>query len=255
MRIEIVDTKQDVTNETSHILLQKIYDPKVRNIALTAGTSPVASYEQCLEKFTERIHDPNMPKLHLWNFDEVPQEDSEEGMTTSTLRKYFLNPAEMPAYLYHRLDLSNWNTLDERLAQANGLDFMLLGIGSDGRYAGNLPGVTKFEDGTRYIPSEANDQVYAALVHSVGSEEKVPAGYVSMGPKTIMSAKEIVMIAFGKKKANIIKEAFFGPISEDVPASILQTHPNFTLLLDREAASEILPMPAATVTPANAVMS
>ena len=93
------------------------------------------------------------------------------------------------------------------------------------------------------------------MVHSVGSEEKVPAGYVSMGPKTIMSAKEIVMIAFGKKKANIIKEAFFGPISEDVPASILQTHPNFTLLLDREAASEILPMPAATVTPANAVMS
>lgn len=116
MRIEIVDTKQDVTNETSKILLNKIYDRKVQNIALTAGTSPVASYEQCLEKFTERIHDPNMPKLHMWNFDEVPQAGSEEGTTTSTLRKYFLNPAEMPAYLYHRLDLSNWDTLDERLA-------------------------------------------------------------------------------------------------------------------------------------------
>lgn len=64
MRIEIVDTKQDVTNETSKILLNKIYDRKVQNIALTAGTSPVASYEQCLEKFTERIHDPNMPKSH-----------------------------------------------------------------------------------------------------------------------------------------------------------------------------------------------
>lgn len=55
-----------------------------------------------------------------------------------------------------------------------------------------------------------------------------------MGPKTIMSAKEILMIAFGKKKAQIVKEAFFGPISEDVPASILQAHPNFTLLLDRK---------------------
>lgn len=233
MRIEIVDTKQDVTNETSKILLNKIYDRKVQNIALTAGTSPVASYEQCLEKFTERIHDPNMPKLHMWNFDEVPQAGSDEGTTTSTLRKY-----------------SNWDTLDERLAEANGLDFMLLGIGSDGRYAGNLPGVTKFEDGTRYIPSEANDQVYAALVHTVGSEDKVPEGYVAMGPKTIMSAKEILMIAFGKKKAQIVKEAFFGPISEDVPASILQAHPNFTLLLDREAAAEILPQPA--VAPAEA---
>ncbi len=50
----------------------------------------------------------------------------------------------MPAYLYHRLDFSNWGTLNERLAQANGLGFMPLGIGSDGRYAGNLPGVTKF---------------------------------------------------------------------------------------------------------------
>lgn len=76
-----------------------------------------------------------------------------------------------------------------------------------------------------------------------------------MGPKTIMSTKEIVMIAFGKKKANIIKEAFFGPISEYVPVSILQTHPNFKLLLARETASEILPTPAATVTPENAVMA
>ena len=130
--------------------------------------------------------------------------------------------------------MSTWDALAERLAEANGVDFMVLGIGSDGRYAGNLPGVTKFEDGTRYIPSEANDQVYAALVHTVGSEDKVPEGYVAMGPKTIMSAKE----------------AFFGPISEDVPASILQAHPNFTLLLDREAAAEILPQPA--VAPAEA---
>ena len=130
---------------------------------------------------------------------------------------------------------------------------MLLGIGSDGRYAGNLPGVTKFEDGTRYIPSDANDQVYAALVHTVGSEDKVPEGYVAMGPKTIMSAKEILMIAFGKKKAQIVKEAFFGPISEEVPASILQTHPNFTLLLDREAAAEILPQPAVAPAEAEAI--
>ncbi|MGZ9842444.1 hypothetical protein ACXN5V_05275 [Weissella confusa] len=88
------------------------------------------------------------------------------------------------------------------------------------------------------------------MVHTVGSEDKVPEGYVAMGPKTIMSAKEILMITFGKKKAQIVKEAFFGPISEDVPASILQAHPNFTLLLDREAAAEILPQPA--VAPAEA---
>ncbi|NVS33112.1 6-phosphogluconolactonase, partial [Listeria monocytogenes] len=62
---------------------------------------------------------------------------------------------------------------------------------------------------------------------------------VTMGPKSVMHAKEVILFANGKKKAAIIKKALQGPVTEDIPSSIFQLHPNFTVVLDEEAASEL----------------
>ncbi len=59
---------------------------------------------------------------------------------------------------------------------------------------------------------------------------------VTFGTQTVLGAKELVLIASGEKKAAIIKQALEGPITEDVPASVLRLHPNLTVLLDKEAA-------------------
>ena len=61
-----------------------------------------------------------------------------------------------------------------------------------------------------------------------------------MGPQSVMTqVRDAVMIVNGKGKAEMVKKAFFGPVTEDVPSSILQLHPNFTLILDADAASEL----------------
>lgn len=70
------------------------------------------------------------------------------------------------------------------------------------------------------------------------SKDEVPKQAYTMGIKPIMQAKKVVMIANGKNKAEIIKKAFAGPITPEVPASILQMHPDFTLIADEEALSE-----------------
>ena len=62
---------------------------------------------------------------------------------------------------------------------------------------------------------------------------------VTFGPQTVLAAKELVLIANGEKKAGIIKQALEGPITEDVPASVLRLHPNLTVILDRAAASQL----------------
>ena len=71
------------------------------------------------------------------------------------------------------------------------------------------------------------------------NEDLVPKEAYTMGIKTIMQARKVLMVANGVGKADIIKKAFFGPVTPEVPASILQMHPDFTLVLDAEAASKL----------------
>lgn len=76
------------------------------------------------------------------------------------------------------------------------------------------------------------------LLNEVGGvEEKRPDFYVTMGPKSIMQIKQLVMIASGESKAEIVKKLVEGTVTEEVPATLLTTHPNITLIVDKEAAS------------------
>ena len=79
---------------------------------------------------------------------------------------------------------------------------------------------------------EANKRFFA-------SKDDVPRQAYTMGIKTIMQARKVLLLASGKDKAAIVKKAFFGPVTPEVPASILQMHPDFTLVGDAEAMSEL----------------
>ena len=115
-----------------------------------------------------------------------------------------------------------------------------MGNGSDGHFCGNLPGWTKFGAETYSVDISGDKAVREALAAEVGGDiNKVPTEFYTMGPKSVMAAKHLVMFANGKKKAAIVKKAFFGAVTEDIPSSILQLHPNLTLILDEEAASEL----------------
>ena len=118
-----------------------------------------------------------------------------------------------------------------------GIDLQLLGLGPNGHIGFNEPGEA-FELETHCVDLteatiEANKRFFD------GNEDLVPRQAYTMGIKTIMQARKVLMVVNGKGKAEIVKKAFFGPVTPEVPASILQMHPDFILVGDEEAFSLI----------------
>ncbi|MFK4568149.1 glucosamine-6-phosphate deaminase [Enterococcus sp. UD-01] len=238
MKIIVEETYEKMSRVAANILLGKMYQQKRVNLAITAGSTPVKMYEYLVEDVKNK---PYFDNVHYYNFDEIPFKQKQGyGVTMSNLNSLFFEPAAIPTDQIHSLDEKNYKEQDKRIEQDGGLDLILLGIGADGHYCGNLPGTTKFEDLTSYVGEDATENMKDILLSEVGGDENErPDFYVTMGPKSVMQAKEILLFATGKKKAAIIKQAFFGPVTNDVPASLLQTHPNLTIVLDQEAASEL----------------
>ena len=116
------------------------------------------------------------------------------------------------------------------------MDLQLLGIGHDGHIGFNEPADT-FAKETHCV--DLTDMTIEANARFFASRDEVPTQAYTMGIQTIMSARKVLMVASGADKAKIIREAFFGPVTPQVPASILQFHPDFILVADETALSEV----------------
>ena len=114
-------------------------------------------------------------------------------------------------------------------------DLQLLGLGHNGHIGFNEPGDV-FSTETHCI--DLSEQTIKANARFFETEAEVPRQAYTMGIKTIMSAHRILIIVSGEDKADIVKTAFFGPITPQVPASILQLHRNVTLVADEAALSK-----------------
>ena len=132
------------------------------------------------------------------------------------------------------IDVSDPAAYDKEIAAAGGVDLQLLGIGNNGHIGFNEPG-TPFGSLTHIVEltestREANKRFFASI-------DEVPTHAVTMGVKTVMQARSIILMAIGPAKAPIMKEMLQGPVTEQVPASVLQLHPDVTVYMDYEAAS------------------
>jgi len=125
---------------------------------------------------------------------------------------------------------------EKEIEKRGGIDFQVLGIGGNGHIGFNEPG-SSFNSVTRVVDlSEKTRNDNAKFFDNIN---EVPKQAITMGMKTIMASKEAMLLASGANKAEIIKKALKGPITEDVPASILQNHPNLTVILDKEASQNL----------------
>ena len=121
-----------------------------------------------------------------------------------------------------------------QLIKDNPIDLQVLGIGQNGHIAFNEPG-TPFDSVTHEVAlTESTIQANSRFFDSI---DEVPKSAICMGISNIMTAKEILLIAKGKNKAQAVKDMLEGPITEAVPASVLQKHPHVTVVLDQDAAS------------------
>lgn len=126
---------------------------------------------------------------------------------------------------------------EQSIAEAGGLGLQLLGLGHNGHIGFNEPGQA-FELETHVV--NLTDRTIEANARFFASKDEVPKRAITMGIKSIMQARQILVVVSGEDKADIVKKAFFGPVEPQVPASILQMHPNVVLCGDKAALSKIL---------------
>ena len=155
----------------------------------------------------------------------------------------------MDKHLFDKLDIKKENTYvplglgnpeenakeyDEILARLGTVDIQVLGIGSNGHIAFNEPGIS-FDYTTHVV--DLVPETIAANARFFNSLDEVPKTAVSMGIASILKAKEIILLAFGKGKAEAIRAMFEDEISTVCPATALQNHPNVYVFVDEAAAS------------------
>lgn len=210
-------------------------------LGLATGSSPVGIYEQLIQRYEKG--DLDFSEVTTINLDEYrglsPENDQSYRyfMEDKLFRHVNLRPERtfVPDGLEPDADKA-CSTYNDIIRQCGGIDLQLLGLGLNGHIGFNEPS-TAFEKETHLVDLtqstiDANSRFFASM-------DEVPKQAYTMGIQSIMQAKKIVIIVSGKSKAQIVKQAFFGPITPQVPASVLQLHNDVTLVADHDALSLI----------------
>ncbi len=230
MKIMIEKDFETMSETAKTVLLGHMSQAKRVNLAITAGKTPIKVYEKMVATVKDS---PNYDNVHYYNFDEIPLPDQTEGITISDLKKLYLTPANIKPEQIHPLTIDNYQEQDQQIEAVGGLDAMLIGLGEDGHFCGNMPQTTRFNETTYKVTVSGEEPWFVPEMMQKGMS------FVTMGPVSIMRVKHLILIVNGKKKASMVKDVLTGPITEEKPASFLQLHPNLTVILDQEAASEL----------------
>lgn len=231
----------DMSRKAANIISAQVIMKPNCVLGLATGGTPVGTYKQLVEWYNKG--DLDFSEVTTVNLDEyrgLPREHPESYW--SFMHKNLFDLVNIRPEAIHLPDGTNMDSAaecahyDEIIRQLGGVDLQLLGIGHDGHIGFNEPGAA-FELGTHCV--SLTEETIEANKRFFASKEEVPRQAYTMGIKTIMQARKVLMVANGAGKADIVKKAFFGPVTPEVPASILQMHPDFTLVLDAEAASRL----------------
>lgn len=208
-------------------------------LGLATGSTPIGTYEELVKRYEMGRLD--FSKIKTVNLDEY------RGLTKDNDQSYYYF---MHSHLFDHINIDKANTnvpdgmepdatkagedYENIISNFGGIDLQLLGLGNNGHIGFNEP-CDEFIDKTHVVDLtqstiEANKRFFASI-------DDVPKQAYTMGIGSIMRAKRVLMLVSGKGKAQIVKDAFFGPVTPKVPASVLQLHNDFILIGDAEALS------------------
>ena len=208
-------------------------------LGLATGSTPLGIYDQLTEWYKKG--DLDFSTVHSVNLDEY------RGLPKENDQSYYYF---MHKNLFDRVNIRPENTnvpngmepdaekecrrYEKLIADLGGIDLQLLGLGHNGHIGFNEPGEA-FEKETHCV--DLQERTIEANKRFFDSADEVPRQAYTMGIKTIMQAKKILVAVSGEDKAEIVKKAFFGPVTPAVPASILQMHNDVTVVADEAALS------------------
>jgi len=226
MQVVVTPTYEEMSVAAARILSDAISAEPRLSLCLAAGNTPTGTYRQAAR--LHRIDNLDFSNATFFYLDEyagLPEDHP--GRFRSYLEREFFGPAHIKAGNVHAPD----ETYEDTIRECGGIDFLICGIGKNGHIAFNEPGAPV--DSRTRIVNLAESTIEG--LRGKFSPGEVPRRAITMGLATIMEAKQILMLASGLEKAAILSRALKGPVTTDIPASILQGHPKLTVLSDQEA--------------------
>ena len=244
MPIEVSIKKgyDDLSKRAAEIIADAIMNKPNSVLGLATGSTPIGCYCELVRMHREEGLD--FSRVVTFNLDEyigLPPIHPQSY-------RYFMNEN-----LFNHVNIKIENThvpnglsedlqrtckeFEEAIKSSGGIDLQLLGIGSNGHIAFNEPG-SPFNSRTRVV--KVSEQTIKDNARFFKSIDEVPRQAISMGTGTIMETRKIILLASGAGKADAVAKSVKGPVTEEVPASILQTHPNCIFVIDEAAASKLV---------------
>lgn len=241
MRIIKAKDYQEMSRMAANIISAQVIMKPDCVLGLATGSTPIGTYEQLIEWYKKGDLDfSDVTSVNLDEYKGLPADNDQSY-------RYF-----MKEHLFNHVNIDQSRTYvpngmepdadkacleyNNIIAQVGGIDLQLLGLGHNGHIGFNEPD-TAFAKETHCV--DLTQSTIDANTRFFASKDMVPRQAYTMGIKTIMQARKVVVVVSGTDKADIVKEAFFGPVTPQVPASILQLHNDVVLVADEAALSKL----------------
>lgn len=241
MKIYKAKDYKDMSRKAANIISAQVIMKPNCVLGLATGSTPIGTYAQLVEWYNKG--DLDFSEVTTVNLDEY------KGLPRTNDQSYYYF---MHQHLFDRVNIDPERTnvpngmepdaekecgrYEELIRSLGGVDLQLLGLGHNGHIGFNEPGEV-FEKETHCV--DLTESTIEANKRFFASADDVPKQAYTMGIKTIMQAKKILIVVNGENKADIVERAFFGPVTPEVPASILQLHNDVTLVGDEAALAKI----------------
>lgn len=241
MRIIVTDNYEEISRKAAIMVASQIILKPHSVLGLATGSTPLGMYYELIEMYNKGEID--FEETTTFNLDEYYglSVDNPQSYYYYMMENFFnhVNVKEghinIPRGMTEDIE-GECTRYEDKIRQVGGIDIQVLGIGGNGHIGFNEPNVN-FEAETHLV--KLDEKTIEANARFFCSSAEVPAYAISMGIKTIMQSRKIILLANGASKAEAIYKTIKGKISPEVPASILQLHQDVTIILDRAAAGLI----------------
>ena len=236
MDIRIFDTQEELDSYAANLFATLIKEKPNAVLGLATGSTPLGIYDKMINMYKQ--NQLSFRDVTTYNLDEYVglQPDNDQSYAFY-MKKNLFSHIDIPEAQTHlpkgmAQDMAAECKQYEAKLAAQPIDIQLLGLGHNGHIGFNEPD-THLNGETHVV--KLKEETRTANARFFASMDEVPTEAVTMGVGSILKANTIVLVVRGSDKASIVKEALTGPITTNVPASLLQTHARVIVLLDREA--------------------
>lgn len=243
IKIIVCKTPDEVAKKCAGLFIEQVRNKPASVLGFATGSTPEKTYGEIAR--LSKAEKVSFAKVTSFNLDEYWGLDGDHDQSY----RYFMNDK-----LFSHIDIRTWNTnvlngkarfpavecqaYEDKIVSVGGVALWILGIGNNGHIAFNEPG-SPVDSRTRLVSLTQSTIDANSDGRFFKTANEVPRCALSTGIGTIRDAKKLVLLATGAKKADAVAKAVDGAFTPDVPASLLQDHPDCTFILDTDSASKL----------------